>query len=76
MAAKPIDPDKLRSLADIARELGYHPSYLNRLAAQGHIKAWRIGKAWATTAELVQKYINAVPVGGRSARKRGGSKSK
>ena len=62
--AKPLDPDTLRSLADIARLLGYNPNYLGQLAAEQRFAAWKFGKTWVSTVEIVKEYVRGVqPVG-------------
>jgi hypothetical protein len=62
-----IDPEKLKSVAQLATELGYSPNYFANLAAQEKFKAWRIGNTWATTKEIVQEYIRtALPPGPRA----------
>ena len=67
--AQPIDPDKLRSLPDIAKRLGYNPNYLGQLAAEKRFAAWKIGKTWVTTFEIVEVYAKTVQPAGRPASK-------
>ena len=63
--AEPIDPDKLKSLADLARDRGYNPQHFTRLAQTGKIRAWHIGNTWITTEEFVEAYIRSAPPPGR-----------
>lgn len=67
--AELVDPEKLASVAQIARELGYSPNYFSELAATKKLKAWRIGNTWATTREIVEEYIRNVPPAGRPPQK-------
>ena len=60
-----IDPDKLRSVAQIAKELGYSPNYFSVLATTKKFKAWHIGNTWASTREIVEEYIKNAPPAGR-----------
>ena len=43
-----IDPTELVSIPVIAKAFGYHPNHVSRLAKDGSIKPWRVGKAWVT----------------------------
>lgn len=63
--AELIDPDKLLSVAQIARSLGYNSMYLTQLASQKKFKAWRIGNTWASTIEIVAAYFKTTPGPGR-----------
>lgn len=56
-----IDPTKLKSVAQLAVELGYNAQYFAQLAAQKKFQAWRIGNTWASTKEIVQEYIRVTP---------------
>ena len=60
-----VDPITLVSIGDVAKKYGYHPKYFSRLAAQGKIKAWRIGPIWATTHENIRTYLDSVLLPGR-----------
>ena len=71
--ADPIDPDKLVSLPQVAKEYGYNPAHLSKLASIGKIKAWHIGNTWITTREYIEEYIQSAPRPGRQ--KRGTDKS-
>jgi len=64
-----IDPAKLVSIAQVAKEFGYSRTQLSRVAAAGKIKAWRVGDSWVTTRELVEEYIRTNPKAGRPSRK-------
>ena len=70
MAARPIDPEKLVSISEVAREYGYHPSYLSRLAASGRLQAWKFAKTWVTTREAIETYVRSTPQPGRPKQKR------
>lgn len=64
-----IDPTKLKSVAQLAVQLGYSPNYFANLAAEKKFKAWRIGNTWATTEAIVQAYIRSAPPPGPRAKK-------
>ena len=55
--AKLVDPGMLVSISDVAADYGYHPSYLTRMAAEGKLLAWFVGKSWITTRENIELYI-------------------
>ncbi len=55
---------KLKSVAQLAVELGYNAQYFAHLAAEQKFKAWRIGNTWASTKELLQEYIRTAPPSG------------
>ncbi|GMV84004.1 MAG: hypothetical protein AMXMBFR7_51880 [Planctomycetota bacterium] len=63
-----VDPNRLVSLADAAKETGFHPKYLCLLAAKGKLKAWRIGNMWATLPEYVEEYVKTRKPPGRPAK--------
>ena len=63
--ADPIDPDKLMSLADLAKRHGYNAQHFTRLAQVGKIQAWHIGNTWITTDDFVKAYIKSAPPPGR-----------
>jgi len=63
--AELVDPEKLVSVAQVAKEYGYSPNYFANLAAEGKIKAWRIGNTWATTREIIEAYVNSAAPPGR-----------
>ena len=71
-----IDPDKLRTIPDLAEEFGYHPGYLSRVAKEGGIKAWRYGNTWVTTREIVEAYTMSSPGPGRPKQTKNKKKSK
>ncbi len=56
-----VDPEKLVSIGQVAHEFGYHPKYMSKLAAEGKIKAWRIGSFWVTTREAIKSYVQTNP---------------
>jgi len=60
-----VDPEKLVSVAQVAKEYGYHPKYFSKLAAEGKIRAWRIGNTWASTRQLIDTYVRSAPPAGR-----------
>jgi hypothetical protein len=59
--AELIDPDKLVSLPEMAKEYGYNPKYLSRLASEKKIRAWSVGHTWITTRELFEEYVKSAP---------------
>ena len=59
-----IDPEKLKSVAQLAGELNYNPQYFAHLAAEKKFQAWRIGNTWASTKEIIQEYIRTAPPSG------------
>jgi hypothetical protein len=61
----PIDPDKLVSLPDLAKEFGYARTHVSKLAATGKIKAWLVGHSWVTTRDLFEQYVRTNPKAGR-----------
>ena len=63
--AELIDPDKLLSVAQIAKKLGYNSMYFTQLASKKRFKAWRIGNTWASTEEIVKEFIQKTPGPGR-----------
>lgn len=67
--AELVDPEKLVSVAQVAREYDYHPKYLVRIASTGKMRAWRIGNVWATTREHIIEYLKTVPSPGRPSRR-------
>ncbi len=67
--AELVDPEKLVSLAQIAREYGFHPKYLSSLAAKKKFKAWHIGNTWITLREHVEEYVKNSRPPGRPPRK-------
>ena len=71
MAAKPIDPEELVSLADLAKEFGYTTKHLSRLATGKKFRAWFVAGSWISTREELQKYVRTNPQAGRPPRKKG-----
>ena len=69
--AKYVDPEKLVSVTDVAREFGYHPNYLVRLAKEEKFLAWRVGKIWITTRDHISEYIQSAPPSSKPSRPRG-----
>jgi hypothetical protein len=65
-----IDPDKMLSVAQIAKKLGYSSMYLTHLAADKKFKAWRIGNTWASTVDIVEAFLRTMPPPGRPKTKR------
>ena len=55
--AKLIDPTKLISLADAAREFKFHGEHLRQLCAIGRLEGWFVGNTWLTTRENVEAYL-------------------
>ena len=55
--AKLIDPSKLISLADAAREFKYNGEHLRQLIVAGRLEAWFVGNTWITTRENVEVYL-------------------
>ena len=74
--AESIDPEKLVSVAQVAKEFGYSPNYFSNLAAEKKFKAWRIGNTWATTREIIESYIKNAPPAGRPKKTSSKRKSK
>jgi hypothetical protein len=71
--AKSVNPEKLVGLPALAKEFGYHPKYLSRLARERRFRVWRIGNTWATTREIFAKYIKVGRASTNPGRKRGGA---
>ena len=67
--ATPIDPDKLVSLPQVAKDFGYNSAYLSKLAGEGKLKAWHVGNTWITTRELIEAYIRSAPPPGRKRKR-------
>lgn len=63
--AELVDPQKLISIVEAAKEFGFHPKYFSLLAAKGKIKAWYIGKSWITLREHVEQYLSTSRPRGR-----------
>ena len=55
--AKLIDPTKLISLADAAREFDYNGEFLRQLIVAGRLEAWFVGNTWITTRENIEVYL-------------------
>jgi len=67
---KRIDPDDLASVADLAKEFGYHGVHFRRMAASKRIRAWRFGKTWVTTRDIIREYLENNPGPGRPPTKK------
>ena len=68
--AELVDPEKLVSLPQLAKEFGYNPNYLSNLAAQKKFKAWHIGNSWITTREHLEEYLKNKSTVGRPSKRR------
>jgi len=68
--AERVDPEKLVSLGQIAKQFAFHPKYLCLLAAKGKLKAWRIGNMWVTLPEHVRQYVSSSNPPGRPTQKK------
>ena len=64
-----VDPAKLVSFAQLAKEFGYNAEHLRQLAVQKRLRAWLIGGAmWVTTREALAEYMKSRnPTGRRRA---------
>ena len=61
-----VDPAKLVSLAQLAKEFGYNGEHLRQLAVQKRLRAWLIGNAmWVTTREHLAAYMKSRKPTGR-----------
>jgi hypothetical protein len=61
--------NKLVSLSDAAKKLGYTPEYLNKLCRKKLMKGKKLGRNWFTTKEWAQDYLDKE---GRDSRKERG----
>lgn len=50
--------ENFRSLSEVSKKVPYTTVYLNLLARQGKIGAYKQGRNWLTSVEAVQSYIN------------------
>jgi hypothetical protein len=64
-----VDPAKLVSFTQLAKEFGYNAEHLRQLAVQGKLHAWLIGGAmWITTREHLESYMKTRNRTGRRPR--------
>lgn len=61
-----VDPAKLVSFTQLAKEYGYNAEHLRQLAVQKRLRAWLIGNAmWVTTREHLVDYMKSRKPTGR-----------
>lgn len=53
------DKTRILSMAEAADIYGFSPQYLSELAKKGRLKAFRVGRSWATTCADVEEYIQS-----------------
>jgi len=51
--------ERFISLAESSMKTPYSPKYLNLLAREGKLEAYKEGRNWLTTKEAIQRYINS-----------------
>jgi len=49
--------EKFISLAEISKNISFSAKYLNLLARQGKLEAYKEGRSWLTSKEAVERYL-------------------
>jgi len=50
---------RILSMAEAAEMFGFSPQFLSELAKRGRLKAFRVGRSWATTIGDMEAYIRS-----------------
>ena len=65
--AKPFrDPDQIMTIEQVARYLSLHELTVRRLAREGEIPAFKVGRQWRVKKALLDRWIEREATRGRS----------